>query len=244
MENPELADFLRSRRARLAPTTVQVGRRVPGLRREEVAQLAGVSVDYYKKLERGRTGAASSSVLNAVARALQLDEVERAHLFTLAEPRAATPAVPQVARPGLVAVMNQLATPALIMGRGRVVLAMNAAATVLYGDLVGASMVRFVFSPAGRALYAEWESSARTTVAALRDEAARHPGDASIGALVADLCGSDEDFRRWWGDHDVYRRTAGVKRFRHPTLGEITMSYEAMTPVGDDEQVLGVHQPV
>ncbi|MEU8587429.1 helix-turn-helix transcriptional regulator [Streptomyces sp. NPDC048664] len=252
--NLELRDFLRSRRARVGPDEVGLGphagrRRVPGLRREEVAQLAGVSVDYYVRLERGRTPNASSAVLDAVARALRLDQAERAHLFDLARPRPGSgrrrPTPPQRVRPGLLRILDALtATPAMILGHRLDVLAANPLAKALYTDFDALphrdrNLARFVFlDPTAHDLLADWETAARGTVAALRLYAGRHPHDARLNELVGELSVRDEDFRQWWADHDVLRYTHGIKPYRHPLVGELDLAYESLTLPDDPDQSL------
>ncbi|MEU8379615.1 helix-turn-helix transcriptional regulator [Streptosporangium sp. NPDC048865] len=253
--NNELREFLRSRRARIGPREAglppQPGtRRVPGLRREEVALLAGVSVDYYIRLERGRDVNVSEAVLEALARALRLDDTERDHLFTVARParRPSRPMPPQRVRPGLYRVLESLGeTPALILGHRMDVLAANRMARALYTDFDALpyrerNMARFVFlDETARTLYADWEASARGTVAALHLYAGRHPRDRRLAELIGELSLRDGDFRRWWAEHDVQRRTYGTKRYHHPLVGELALNYEALTPDGDPDQTLAVH---
>ncbi|MFE9796761.1 helix-turn-helix transcriptional regulator [Streptomyces goshikiensis] len=252
--NLELRDFLRSRRARIRPDEVGLGlyagrRRVPGLRREEVAQLAGVSVDYYVRLERGRTPNASVTVLEAVARALRLDHAERAHLFDLAKPgpgaRRRRPTPVQRVRPGLLRTLDALtATPAMILGHRLDVLAANPLAKALYTDFDvlphrDRNLARFVFlDPTAHDLLADWETAARGTVAALRLYAGRHPHDPRLSELVGALSVHDEDFRQWWADHDVLEYTHGTKLYRHPLVGELTLEYESLTLPDDPDQAL------
>ncbi|UOZ05746.1 helix-turn-helix transcriptional regulator [Amycolatopsis sp. WQ 127309] len=254
-DNPELRDFLRARRARVTPGAAGLPpepgvRRVPGLRREEVARLAGVSVDYYVRLERGRNLNVSESVLDAIARALQLDETERRHLVALAKPsrrRPRTPA-PQRVRPGLLRILETLTdVPAMVTGRRLDVLAANRLAKALYRDFDAPpprerNMARFVFlDPLARELYADWESSARSVVATLHLYAGRNPYDPALAELIGELSVRDQDFRVWWADHDVYQRTHGTKHYRHPVVGDLILGYEALAPTGDHDQVLGVH---
>jgi len=252
--NTDLRDFLRSRRAMLTPADAGLpahggARRVPGLRREEVALLAGVSVDYYVRLERGRTANVSESVLDAVARALRLNDLERAHLFTLAKPSRSRPrSLPaQVVRPGLRLVVDSITeVPVLVLGRRMDVLAANSLAKALYVDFDALApryrnMARLVFLDDGfRTLYKDWPAAARGIVATLRLYAGRYPHDAALAELVGDLSVQDPDFRRWWADHDVYERTYGVKQYRHPLVGEMTLGYESFTASDDPEQRLGV----
>ncbi|MGW4483592.1 helix-turn-helix domain-containing protein [Amycolatopsis sp. NPDC004368] len=250
----QLRDFLRSRRAKLTPEAAGLTphpgpRRVPGLRREEVAQLAGVSVDYYVRLERGRTLNVSESVLDAISRALQLNDLERTHLRTLAKPTRSRPRPlpPQHVRPGLQLVLDSLHhVPALVLGRRMDVLAANRMASALYTDFDALpprsrNMARLIFlDDSVRALYTDWEGAARGIVATLHLYAGRHPHDPALAELIGELSLRDQDFRRWWADHDVFERTHGVKHYHHPLVGELTLGYEAMTPVDDPEQTLGI----
>jgi transcriptional regulator with XRE-family HTH domain len=251
-----MREFLRSRRAKVTPAEVGLAphggaRRVPGLRREEVAQLAGVSVDYYVRLERGRNLNVSESVLDAIARALQLNDLERAHLFTLAKPgragrRRALP--PQRVRPGLQLVLDTLTdVPALVLGRRLDVLASNRMARALYTvdfDTVPVrdrNIARLVFlNDVMRTIYVDWEGAARGIVANLHLYAGRHPHDPALAELIGELSVRDQDFRRWWADHDVFERTHGVKHLNHPVVGELFLGYEAFTPADDPEQTLGI----
>lgn len=252
--NTELREFLRSRRAKVRPEDAGLPalpglRRVPGLRREEVAQLAGVSVDYYVRLERGRNVNVSESVLDALARALQLNETERAHLYTVAKPTRRTQSLPpQRVRPGLLRVLDSMPeVPAMLLGRRSDVLAMNALASALYMDFGAASPkdrnpVRFMFlDPAARELYVDWEANARLAVAHLHIYAGRHPHDPELAALVGELSVRDADFRRWWADNDVYRHGNGTKALRHPLVGEIVVAYESLTVDGDPDMSIALH---
>jgi transcriptional regulator with XRE-family HTH domain len=253
--NIDLREFLRSRRARITPAEAglrpQPGpRRVPGLRREEVAQLAGVSVDYYVRLERGRDVNVSETVLDALARALRLNDLERGHLLAVARPGRARqrPMPPQRVRPGLHRVLETLTDmPALVLGRRLDVLAANPLAKALYIDFDALphrerNMARFIFlQPAGRALYVDWHSAARGLVAALHLYAGRHPHDPRLDELVAELSARDDDFRRWWADHDVFQHDHGTKRYRHPVAGELVLSYESLAATDDPDQLLGLH---
>ncbi|MEV6008567.1 helix-turn-helix transcriptional regulator [Streptomyces sp. NPDC051976] len=253
--NSDLREFLRSRRARLSPAEAGLdpgpgARRVPGLRREEVARLAGVSVDYYVRLERGRAANVSESVLDALARALRLDDTERGHLFAVARPARTGkhPQPPQRVRPGLYRVLETLPhTPALVVGHRTDVLATNRMARALYTDFDALphrerNMARYIFlDPSARELYADWPGTARSTVAALHLYAGNHPHDTRLTELIGELSLHDTDFRRWWAAHDVLRRTSGTKRFHHPLVGDLELDYEALTPTGDPDQVLGIY---
>ncbi|MQY13635.1 hypothetical protein SRB5_37850 [Streptomyces sp. RB5] len=245
----DLGGFLRSRRARIRPDDVGLPaygrRRVPGLRREEVAQLAGVSVDYYIRLEQGRGPSVSDAVLDAVARVLRLDAVEREHLYDLARPGRARrfPAEGPDVRPGLRALLDSLGTPAFVLGRRMEVVAWNGAGDAVNGFAswvpVYGTVVRHTFrAPGARELYPEWETVAREAVGYLRLDAGRHPGDAETEALVGELSAADADFRRLWAAHDVREKAHGRKLLRHPVLGELEFGYETLTLPGDPDLLL------
>ncbi|MFJ9695806.1 helix-turn-helix transcriptional regulator [Kitasatospora sp. NPDC101183] len=253
MENT-LGDFLRSRRARILPEDVGLAsygrRRVQGLRREEVAQLAGVSVDYYVRLEQGRGGGASDAVLDAVARVLRLDEVETAHLRALARPpRPQAPSRArgrQAVRPGTRLLLDLMAgVPAFLLGRRGDVLAWNAlgdAVNRFSGRTDGAgtpNQARHVFlDPASRDYYRQWEAVAAETVALLRHDAGLHPDDPALGALVGELSLRSEEFRRLWADHVVREKTSGVKLVHHPLVGELDFGFETLEVNGSPGQIL------
>jgi transcriptional regulator with XRE-family HTH domain len=253
--NMELQEFLRIRRAKITPEEAglpsQPGtRRVPGLRREEVAQLAGVSVDYYVRLERGRHTNVSEAVLDALARALRLNDLERAHLFQIARPSRARPRPlpPQRVRPGLRLMLDTLTdVPVLVLGRRLDVLAGNHLAQALYTDFDALparcrNMAWLIFlDEQVRTLHADWERDARGTVASLRLYAGRHPHDPALAELVGELSLRDPDFRRWWADHDVFQRTHGTKRYHHAVVGDLVLGYEAFTAKDDPDQTLGVY---
>jgi transcriptional regulator with XRE-family HTH domain len=255
----ELGEFLRSRRARLDPEELGLRhlggrRRVPGLRREELAQLAGVSVDHYVRLEQGRTLHFSDAVLDAVARALQLDDVERAHLHRLARPAQDTECAPagrQEVRPGLRRLLEMSAdVPAYVVGRGTDVLAWNALAAALITDF-GAlpvrhrNLARLIFLDEGiRSLYADWRSKASDVVAYLRLDAGRHPGDPATAALVAELSAASVDFRELWAEHRLKDKTHGRYVYRHPVVGELDLGFETLRLPDDPDQALVAHTVV
>jgi transcriptional regulator with XRE-family HTH domain len=253
--NTELRDFLRTRRARITPEEAGLpprpgARRVPGLRREEVAMLAGVSVDYYIRLERGRNVNASESVLDAVARAMRLDDTERAHLMMLARPSRARrrPLSPQQVPLALHRVLDAWTeTPAVVLGRRMDVLVANRMARALYADFEALprherNMARYLFlDESARRLYADWESAARGIVAALHLYAGRHPQDPQLAELVGELSIRDVDFRLWWADHDVLAHTYGSKSYHHPVAGDLTLDYVALNPTGDPDLLLGLY---
>lgn len=256
MDRPrQLSEFLQTRRARLRPAEVGAGsigsrRRVPGLRREELALLAGVSVDYYTRLEQGRARNVSTDVLDAVARALQLDADERGHLHNLARPAALRkrPIRAQQVGPELRQALQALAgVPAYIIGRRLDVLAWNELAGLLVADfsvlpVEERNMARLVFlDEASRDLYPDWATKARDTVANLRYDAGRHPDDPRLARLVGELSLASGDFRRLWAAHDVHAKTRGRKRFRHPRIGEFTLDYVAMRAPGDPDMTMMIY---
>ncbi|MGW2656051.1 helix-turn-helix transcriptional regulator [Streptomyces sp. NPDC001478] len=251
----DLGDFLRSRRARIRPEDVGLSsygrRRVPGLRREEVAQLAGVSVDYYIRLEQGRGPSVSDAVLDAIARVLGLDETEHAYLRTVARPasRVGAAAPARRVRPGVRLLLDALeGAPAFVLGRRLDVLAWNALGDALNGFSRMApderNMPRQAFlDPGARALYPDWPAVAAETVAHLRLDAGLHPDDKVLATLIGELSMRSEDFRRLWADHGVKAKTHGVKRIAHPVVGELTLPYETLALPGDPGQSLVVYTP-
>ncbi|MFI1098624.1 helix-turn-helix domain-containing protein [Streptomyces sp. NPDC020917] len=250
-----LGGFLQSRRARIQPEEVGLPpygrRRVPGLRREEVAQLAGVSVDYYIRLEQGRGRHVSDEVLDAVARVLRLDPAEHTHLHDLARPGRATrpgsrtPAASPRVRPGVRLMLDGMQdVPAFVLGRRMDVLAWNDLCGALQDFRPGTvpNMVRAVFqSPDARSLYPDWPAVAAETVAYLRLDAGKHPDDPELAALVGELSVKSEDFRRLWADHLVKEKTFGVKRIDHPVAGELELAYETLALPGDPDQTVVVY---
>ncbi|MFG2825077.1 helix-turn-helix transcriptional regulator [Kitasatospora sp. NPDC048365] len=253
----DLGAFLRSRRSRLQPADVALPdfgghRRVAGLRREEIAQLAGVSVDYYTRMEQGRVANPSELVLDSLARALRLSEDETRHLRRLAQPRPATRRTSRTARteqqhvrPMLRRLLDELRdVPAMVMGRRMDVLAWNAAASALLGDFATRraaerNIPRITFlDPAARELYADWTACARENVAYLQLEAGRHPDDPQLAGLIGELSMKSQDFRRWWAEQPVQDKTSGVKRFHHPVVGDLDLTYETLRSTEDPEQAL------
>ncbi|MFD8255153.1 helix-turn-helix domain-containing protein, partial [Streptomyces werraensis] len=249
----ELSEFLRTRRARLKPQDVGLPdlgrhRRVPGLRREELAQLAGVSVAYYTRLEQGNGRNVSTEVLDAIARALRLSDAEHAHLTHLARPgrrRKRPEPRSRQARPALLQLLDAMETvPAYVVGRRSEILAWNRMATAVFGDW-GAlppqerNWARMVFlDPAQRELFVEWDQKACDMVAYLRMDAGQHPDDPALSALVGELSVKSEEFRTLWARHDVKEKSHGVKRLRHPLVGELTLLWESFRPAGEAEQSL------
>lgn len=254
-QRAELGEFLRTRRARLRPEDVGLPdygrhRRVPGLRREELAQLAGVSVAYYTRLEQGHGQNVSAEVLDAIARALRLDGAESAHLNHLASPRTrnrrSRARRPQQVRPGLRSLLEAMdGVPAYLVGRRQDVIGWNPLAAAVFGDF-GAlppaerNLVRLVFlDPATAELYAEWECRACEVVSNLRMYAGQFPDDEQLSALVGELSVKNEEFRRLWAAHTVADdKTHGVKRLRHPLVGELSLSFETLTLPDDPAQFL------
>ena len=248
----EIRDFLVSRRARITPEQAGLpayggNRRVAGLRREEVALLAGVSIDYYVRLERGRAPGASESVLEGIARALQLDEAERAHLFDLARaagaPAAARaprrPAAQQV-RPSVRRILDSMTTtPAYVRNARLDILAANQLAAALFAPILTgpaqpANTARFLFlDPAAPAFYPDWERQAQDVVAMLRTEAGHTPHDKALSNLIGELSTRSEHFRTWWAAHNVRFHRTGTKRFHHPVVGDLTLTFEALDLAAD-----------
>jgi transcriptional regulator with XRE-family HTH domain len=249
-----LGVFLRSRRDRLTPSQAGIeafpgARRVPGLRREELAVLAGLSPDYYGRLEQGRQANISAEVLDALARALRLDEVEQAHLRDLAAPtarhRAATPHAVQRPDPGLLRLMHTLDhVPVLLLGHRGEVLARNALLTEVLGRPLepGTSFVRFMFQdPVARERIVNWAVFASATVATMRREIARHPYDNRLAALVDELRTTDGDVARWWNDHAVRDYASVTKLVQHPAAGPISFDIEIVCAPHEPDQRLVVY---
>ena len=255
-QGSEIADFLRTRRARLTPDRAGLPddgrvRRVPGLRRDEVARLANVSSEYYTRLEQGRAGNPSPEVLDALASALQLDPSERAHLIDLCGrngPARRSPLVAQRVRPGLLLTLQTLDhVPAFILGRRLDVLAVNRLGREVIWDFEALpaaerNMARFyLLNPEARERIHDWERAAADTVAVLRFEAGRHPGDRQLADLIGELTVRCPEFTGWWNDHHVLRRTHGTKRYRHPVVGDLEFSYESFEAPGDPDQTVCVY---
>ncbi|CAL9477977.1 hypothetical protein SUDANB1_02964 [Streptomyces sp. enrichment culture] len=249
----ELSEFLRTRRARLKPEDVGLPdfgrRRVPGLRREELAQLAGVSVAYYTRLEQGNGRNVSAEVLDAIAHALRLSDAEHAHLMHLAKPKKKHEKKPAArsrqVRPALRHLLDSIDNvPAYIVGRRSDILAWNRMAAALFGDWAEQpaqerNWARMVFlRPEYRELFVEWDQKAADIVGYLRMDAGCHPDDPQLSALVGELSVKSEEFRRLWAAHDVKEKSYGVKRMRHPLVGELTLSFETFRLVDESEQSL------
>ncbi|MCX4916669.1 helix-turn-helix domain-containing protein [Streptomyces sp. NPDC060011] len=249
----ELSEFLRTRRARLKPQDVGMPdfgrhRRVPGLRREELAQLAGVSVAYYTRLEQGNGRNVSAEVLDAIARALRLSDAEHNHLTHLAKPKQhkkKQTARTQQVRGALRQLLDTMdGVPAYITGRRSDLLCWNRMAAAVFGDWSELppqerNWARMVFlRPEYRELYVEWEQKAIDIVCHLRMDAGCHPDDPRLSALVGELSVKSEDFRRLWATHDVKEKSHGVKLLRHPLVGDLALQYESFRLVDDAELAL------
>ncbi|MFD4639720.1 helix-turn-helix transcriptional regulator [Lentzea sp. NPDC058436] len=237
----ELSDFLRSRRARLSPDDVglpQYGRtrRVPGLRREELAQLAGVSVAYYTRLEQGNGRNVSAEVLDSIARALRLTDAEREHLnnLTRSKPHKKKKEQRSQVRPALRHLLDGIAVPAYIGGRRSDILAWNPMATALFGDWAelaprDRNWARMIFlRPEYQNLFANWESKAADIVGFLRLDAGCCSDDPELAALIGELSLRSELFRQLWAAHEVKEKSFGTKVVRHPLVGEMTLAYETL----------------
>ena len=258
----DLRDFLTTRRARLTPDQAGLpvygaNRRVTGLRREEVALLAGISVEYYTRLERGSVGAVSDSVLDGIAHALQLDDAERDHLHrlarTLATPRSKqtprrSPARTRV-RPTVQRILDQMPMPAYLRNGRFDVLAANDLGRALYSPLyeqAGPSgtpnSARFIFlDPRAGDFFVDYDRAANDCVAFLRAEAGRDPYDKNLTDLIGELSTRSDDFRLRWAAHDVKYHRTGRKRFHHPLVGELELDYEALELAGDPGQRINVY---
>ncbi|MCP2343090.1 helix-turn-helix transcriptional regulator [Actinomadura rupiterrae] len=238
MTGNHLGEFLRARRAHLRPEDVGMAsygtRRVAGLRREEVAVLAGMNADYYTRLEQGRERNPSGQVLDALGRALRLDADARAHLFRLAGIAPDERPFRQAAREQVGPALRQLMdgyphTPAFVMNRTLDILATNALADALYSPFEQAdNLARMTFlDPAGRRFYTDWDRAAQATVANLRQAAGFDPDDPHLAELVRDLTERSADFARLWNAHTVRGKTQDAKHLLHPDVGPLTLTYQA-----------------
>jgi transcriptional regulator with XRE-family HTH domain len=249
----ELSEFLRTRRARLRPGDVGLPdygryRRVPGLRREELAQLAGVSVAYYTRLEQGNGRHVSAEVLDAIARALRLSDAEHAHLTHLAKPKQQKkkPAgrAQQVRGPLRTLLDTMDGVPAILVGRRSDILVWNRMAAAVFGDWSELparerNWARLVFlRPESRDLFVDWEHKASDVVSQLRMDAGSHPDDPRLSALVGELSVKSEEFRRLWATHDVKERCHGIQRLHHPLVGELDLRLESFHQADAHEQML------
>jgi hypothetical protein len=249
----ELSQFLTSRRAKVTPDQAGLPsygqRRVSGLRREEVASLAGVSVEYYKRLERGNATGASDQVPDA----LRLDDAERTHLFDLA--RAAGPIAPQRrrtgpgsqrVRPSVQRILESIDAPATVSNMRCDYLAANQLGRALYAPLFDSreqppNSARFTFlDPAAQEFFTDWEKAAKDLVATLRQMAGRNPYDRALSDLVGELSTRSDPFRAWWAQHNVRYHQTGTKRLHHPIVGDLELSYEVMQITADDDLRLAI----
>lgn len=253
----EFGDFLRSRRERLTPASVGLAegfrRRTPGLRREEVALLAGVGTTWYTWLEQGRDVHPSTEVLSALADALKLDPAERRHLFILSDrpPPESLPTGPERVEEPLRRMLDSLtAQPAYVLGRRWDVLAWNGAARALFGDygsLQGdeRNIMHMVFAnQRHRRLLIDWEQLAPASLAMFRADSARYAGDPDFQRLIATLTEASPEFRNWWPQHDVQRPFAGHKRIRHPLAGRMTFEYTSLAVSDQQDMKLIVYTPL
>ncbi|MDR6232283.1 helix-turn-helix transcriptional regulator [Pseudomonas oryzihabitans] len=257
MSYQELGTFLRSRRERLLPAHVGLPpgfrRRTPGLRREEVAQLAGIGTTWYTWLEQGRDVSPSAEVLTALADALQLDPAERRHLFQLSgqpipEPRVLAPE--RVEAPLLRMLKSLEGQPAYVLGRRWDVLAWNRAAQALFGDYGRLqdderNIMHMVFAnPAHRSLLLDWDQLAPAALAMFRADSARHLGDPAFARLIETLAQVSPEFRQWWPRHEVLRPFNGHKRIRHPAMGCMTFEYTSLQLGDQPGMKLVVYTPL
>jgi len=257
----EVREFLMTRRARVSPDAAGIAsgpnRRVAGLRRSEVAMLAGVSVEYYAKLERGAIAGASASVLDAVSRALQLDDTERAHLLDLARaadgiptsgrPRRRT-SKPGPPRPSLEWALAAITDGVAVVRNPRQeIVAVNELGRAFYSPVIGdggrtPNLARFQFlDPAARDFYPDWELFAQMCVGIMRAEAGRDPHDKGLQDLVGELSTRSETFRTLWAAHDVRTHGAGTKRFTHPVVGELVLAYEELAVTAEPGNVMLIY---
>jgi transcriptional regulator with XRE-family HTH domain len=246
----EIREFLTSRRAKVTPAQAGLAdygrRRVLGLRREEVAVLAGVSAPYYTRLERGDVHGVSDSVLDALAKALQLDEAERLHLFDLTRaaqptttPRRRRPANQQV-RPSVQYILDAITGAAAFVRNDRLdILAANTLGSALYSELFArqgrpANIARFIFlDPRSQDFYPDWNKAANDTVAVLHASPGRTPHDRGLSDLVGELSTQSDEFRTRWAAHNVRQHITGIKHFHHPVVGEISLTYDRLDLVAD-----------
>jgi transcriptional regulator with XRE-family HTH domain len=245
----EFAELLRSRRDRLTPADVGLPegsrRRTAGLRREEVAQLAGVSTTYYTFLEQGRDIRPSAQVLTSLAAALRLSAAERTHLFELAGVSAPTGTQTETVSSALAKMVSRLdPSPAYITGRRQDVLAANRAARALFGDWRsrgrdGHNLLWWMFTdPGARKVYVDWVQEAPVLLARFRDAAARRPGDPEFTSLIDRLHQASPEVRNWWPRHDVLPVSGGTRQLHHPALGDVTFEHTMLQVADHPEQTL------
>ena len=246
----ELGAFLKARRAALDPADLGLPpgvthRRVKGLRREELAQLAGISVDYYTRLEQGRGKNVSDAILDALARALRLDPGEESYLHNLAAPKRREKPAPQRVRPELQQLLDAIQAPAFVFGRYLEVLAWNAlggAVAFDFAQLDERNIAKLSFTgDQAKELYPEWDAVAREVVANLRAEGGRHPGDPEFARLVEELSLASAEFRELWTEHAVREKAQGWKVLRNPVVGELRLRYETLRLPDDPDQGLVIY---
>jgi len=248
----DLSDFLSSRRAKLTPTEAGLPdfggrRRVPGLRREEVALLAGMSAEYYKRLERGNASGVSEAVIDGVSRALQLDEAEHAHLYDLirtanagAHPQRRKPTRKTQLTAGVPQTIDAMSTVPVFIQNGRLdFVSANQLGRALFSEMLDdtrppANAARFVFlDPRAQTFYRDWEDNTRQIVAILRAEAGRSPYDRNLSDLVGELSTRSDLFRKLWGAHDVKEHRTGLKSIHHPVVGDLDLTFQSMDLASD-----------
>lgn len=252
----DIREFLASRRAKITPQQAGLpafggNRRVPGLRREEVALLAGISIEYYTRIERGSVRGASDDVLDALARALQLDDVERAHLIDLVHAANARPrsgrrgAARDQIRPSVRRLLDSMTGVAAFVRNARLdILAANHLGYALYSQAFLAparpvNLARFVFlDRRSTEFYGDWDRIAHDAVGSLRAEAGRNPHDAALTSLVGELATRSDEFRVRWGGHDVRYYRSGTQPFHHPLVGDLTLEYDALEIPADPGQTI------
>ncbi|MFU8945130.1 helix-turn-helix transcriptional regulator [Mycetocola zhadangensis] len=252
----EIREFLSSRRARIAPEDAGLpayggNRRVPGLRREEVAMLTGVSVDYYVRLERGNLAGASESVLDALARTLRLDDAEREYLFDLARASAPTlhkkKRITTTVRPPVQQVLDALDTPAWVRNGRHDILAANAMGRALYAPVFDdprrpVNTTRFTYlNPVAREFWRDYDQIANDAAAMLRLEAGRNPHDPDLITLIGELSTQSELFRERWASRDVMHHRSGLKRLHHPIVGNLDLNFESMELPSEPGLVMNVY---
>ncbi|WP_309107410.1 helix-turn-helix transcriptional regulator [Arthrobacter sp.] len=252
-QSAEFGKFLKAMRSRLSPEQAGIGatssaRRVPGLRREEIARLADVSTDYYTRLEQGRNIHPSRAVLDSVARALRLNPSEHAHMLDLLENCEESSPIPaQGVRPALLQLLDAVGNvPALVLGRRTDVLAGNPLAFLLLADFPAMpeterNLTRWlILEPSARELFRDWKAVASEAVGTLRSDVGRHPNDPQANQLVGELAVRSEHFRQWWAGHRVAKGSAGVVRLHHPIVGDLELNFEDLARLDDPDQVLRV----